>query len=302
MFAAFCIVVDVIPVLDQAGAEARWLLLYARKLEVEAVEAFRFLRSKNFEPILIKGWAAARNYPADRLRFYTDVDLAVASDDYDLAIDVLGTEEGKRFAIDLHHELRHLDTKPWSATFADSETVNLDGCPIRIPSAEDHLRIMAVHWLNDGGEKKERLWDIYYAVANRPADFDWEKCLGPVSTVRRGWIIASIGLAGRYLGLPIEGLPFEHEARNLPSWLTAAVEKEWRSGVPHRRLHTCLNDPAEFFRQLRKRIPPNPIQATIESEGDLRNGTRIWYQLQSMKNRILPSLSRVSQIVRLRAK
>lgn len=280
----------------------RWSRLFARSLELETVEAFRFFRAKGIEPLLIKGWAAARNYPEGRVRFYTDIDLAVAAQAYEDAKSLLASGEGKKIAVDLHRELKHLDKRDWGALVGDSREALLDDYPIRIPSPEDHLRILAVHWLNDGGERKDRLWDIYYAVQNRPSDFDWERCLETVSAIRRGWIIAAIGLTHKYFGLDLSGLPFENEARDVPSWLCDAVEKEWSSGTPHRSLHTCLSDPAEFIRQLRKRLPPNPLQATIEQEGDIRATSRIPYQIASMRNRLLPSLKGLSDMARLKSR
>lgn len=280
----------------------RWNRLFARKLELETVQAFRFFRAKGIEPILIKGWAAARNYPQDSLRFYTDIDLSVASDEYQKARHWLASAEGSKIAVDLHWELKQLDTRPWADVFADSVEIQLDGYPVRIPSAEDHLRILAVHWLNDGGERKDRLLDIYHAIRNLPPDFNWDRCLETVSKVRRGWVIAAIGLTGRYFELDLTGLPIADEARNIPNWLSRTVEKEWKSGVRHRSLHTCLNDPREFVRQLGKRLPPNPIQATIEQEGDFNSKSRFRYQIASMRDRLFPSLRGLFQMLRLRSK
>lgn len=283
-------------------ADTRWQILNARRLEVKTAEAFLYLRDRGIEPILIKGWAAARNYPPNEPRFYDDIDLAVSTDDFDTAREHLATGIGPQLDVDLHRELRHLDTKPWASILADSQSVELDGRFIRIPSAEDHLRILAVHWLNDGAERKERLWDIYYAVATRPDDFDWNKCLGEVSERRRGWVLAAVGLAHRYLGLPIDGIPFKSEIEDLPPWLVKTVEREWRSGVRTVRLASCLHSPSEFFRQIRKRFPPNPIQATIDMEGDFRSRRTRFYQLGSMKKRCRPSIERLAATVKLRFK
>lgn len=280
----------------------RWSGLYVRKLEVETIQAFRFFREKGIEPLLIKGWAAARNYPENSYRFYTDIDLAVRDLDYDKARSLLGSPEGSKIAVDLHRELKHLDSRPWADVFADSVEIELDGYPVRIPSAEDHLRILAVHWLNDGGERKDRLLDIYHAIRNLPPDFNWDRCLETVSKVRRGWVIAAIGLTGRYFELDLTGLPIADEARNIPNWLSRTVEKEWKSGVRHRSLHSCLNDPRELVRQLGKRLPPNPIQATIEQEGDFNAKSRFRYQIASMRDRLFPSLRGLFQMLRLRSK
>ncbi len=270
--------------------DSRWRLLFIKKLEVEVVEAFRLFRRAGVEPILIKGWAAARNYPDDKPRFYSDVDLAVSAADFEIAKRLLNTEDGSKIGVDLHCELRHLDTKAWDEVFKDSQEVDLAGTNIRVPSAEDHLRILAIHWLTDGGAPKDRLWDIYYAVQNRHAEFDWDLCLSSVSEVRQQWIIAAIGLAHKYLGLEIGDLPFAAEAKDLPAWLISALEKEWESSVPLKSLHTCLNDPKELFRQIKKRIPPNPIEATIEMDGRFDNRSRLKYQFGSILKRIRPSI------------
>ncbi|MCC6327072.1 MAG: nucleotidyltransferase family protein [Acidobacteria bacterium] len=286
----------------EADGDDRWHRLYARKLEVEAVQAFELFRRNGIEPVLIKGWAAARNYPAHAPRFYSDIDLAVSAEEFDSAQTLLASKEASRIGIDLHRELRHLDSRPWRLIFESSQLIDLDGCAIRIPSPEDHLRILAVHWLNDGGESKDRLWDVYYALAAHAGTFDWDYCLDGLSTVRRGWIIAAVGLANKYLGLPIDGIPFAAEARDLPRWLIAAVEREWSRGVLHRSLHTCLNDPGEFIRQLRKRIPPNAIQATIECEGDIRAGMRLPFQIRCMMKRSIPSIRGVAETIRSKAR
>lgn len=270
----------------------RWNRLRLRRSEMLIVGAFRFFRAHGVEPILIKGWAAARFYPDDNPRFFGDTDLAVSAAAYDRAVELLHTPEGSTLGVDLHREMRHLDGLSWDALFARSELVDLDGVPVRILCAEDHLRVLCVHWLNDGGQYKERLWDIYYAVARRPPEFDWEKCLDCVSETRRGWVITTIGLAHRYLDLPIDGLPFADDARKIPEWVINCVEKEWKSEVRLRPLQVFIYRPLRLLEQIKKRIPPNPIQATIDMEGKFDNRTRVFYQIGSILKRIGPSIRR----------
>lgn len=274
----------------------RWVRLYSRKLEQELVSAFEKLRNAGIEPLAIKGWAAARNYPPNKLRFYTDIDLAVSHDDFERARDVLAAQPA--VAVDLHQELRHFDPRPWDAIFSASVEAGLDGYPVRIPSPEDHLRILAIHWMTDGGQDRDRLLDIRFAIEKRPEGFDWEKCLDAAGEPRRGWIVAAVGLASRYAGLAIDDLPFAEEARRLPDWLVRTVEKEWKLGVPLRSLHTCLTDPVELFRQLKKRLPPNGLQATIESGGDIYTGSRLRFQLASIRRRLVPSVRGLRDMVR----
>lgn len=292
MLAAFCVCKSDMPEeLPVISDSSRWLAVYSRKLEAEIAGCFDRFRDRGLEPVLIKGWAAARNYPPNVPRRYTDVDLAFSANQFEEARRIVRSDAHFPYNVDLHRELKHLDSVPWADIFERSQVLDLNGCQVRVPSDEDHLRIMATHWLNDGGERKEKLLDIYYAVANRPPEFDWDVCLNAVGANRRAWVIIAIGAAHRYLGLEISDLPFRSEAALIPGWIAAKLEREWKSETRLRPLAMVSGEPRQLVAQLLKRFPPNPIQATIEMDGDLRGRRRLLYQLGSIKRRLVPSLT-----------
>jgi len=268
-----------------------------RRCEIELAEVFQSFQNNELSPILIKGWAAARNYPADSYRELGDIDIAFSSAEFTRA-SLLKTSSD--FNIDLHCELRHYDTTPWHVLFARSESIQLNEVDIRVLRPEDHLRVMAIHWLNDGGVNRERLWDIYYAVINRPKDFDWDLCLNSVSKRRRKWITTTIALTNLHLGLDIAELPLSESDLDIPAWLSKTIAREWSTDVRMRPLETCLHDRKLFFQQLRKRFPPNPIQATIEGEGQFNDSWRLPIQIRTAFARVLPSIKRIGMTMKRR--
>jgi len=252
--------------------------------------AFRVFRSVDIEPILIKGWAAARNYPSTHRRRPGDIDLAVDPNDFLKAQGLLKTPAVGKLFIDLHEGLRLLDTIPWQETFAKSVLVDVMGERVRVLSPEDHLRVIAPHWLIDGGRFKDKLWDIYYAVANRPADFDWERCLSVVDRNRRGWVTCAIAIAHKYLDLPINDLPIAEEASSVPSWISRCIEKEWARRDLLEPVLVAAQHKDRLFVQIGRRLPPNPVRATIEADGDLYGRRRWLYQIQVLQRRAVPFL------------
>ena len=273
--------------------EMRWYLLFRRRTEVEIKGIFEAYREMAVEPILIKGWAAARNYPDTHPRFFGDIDIAVSSGDVEKS---LARNREQRFTalnIDLHRELRHLDPTPWTELFDRSEMIEIEGTPIRLLSPEDHLRVLCTHWLTDGGQYKERLWDIYYSIKNRPTNFDWDLLLETVSKTRRNWIITAIAITKKYLDLNTTDLPFERELQSYPGWVDKCLAKEWATDIRLRSLDTCMHDSKMFWQQVRKRLPPNPIQATIETETPLDDRVRIPKQIRSISMRVRPSMLRL---------
>lgn len=266
------------------------------------LDAFSKFRRHNIEPILIKGWAIAKYYPDDIYRSSSDIDLAFSSADIKSAYKIHEDRDSSGLVLDLHNELKHLDTLSWSELYGKSQLIDLNGVPIRVLCPEDHLRVLCVHWLIDGGCFRDRLWDIYYAVENRPANFDWDRSLSSVSKQRRRWIVCVIGLTHKYLGLNIDDLPCAEEAKQLPKWLVRAVEREWASKVRLLPLHDFSRQPRELFQQIIKRIPPNPIHATVDMEGSFDSRSRVHYQIGTILKRSVPTIKRTLQMLSFRFK
>lgn len=269
-----------------------WKMLQFRVQEERIGRIFQILRRQGIEAILIKGWAAARNYPQPYERLAVDTDIAVNPRQYSACARLLA-QENISGGVDLHRNLRHLDTVDWSDLYANAETLEIDGAAVRVLRAEDHLRVLCVHWLNDGGANRERLWDIYYAVEARTADFDWNRCLNTVSATRKRWIISTLAVAEKYLNLDLSNTPAAAAARagNLPGWLTKTLEAEWKSDVKLKPLEKCLGGASRkhLWQQIKLRLPPNAIQATVETEGEFDESPRISNQIKSIIPRIKPS-------------
>ncbi len=272
----------------------RWNKLHMRLAEVSITNAFVKLRAAQIEPILIKGWVISQSYPEDHCREFVDVDLCVNPLQYQKAKDILENNAVNFMPVDLHNGLRHLDSASWENLFDNSRLLQIEENTIRVLSPEDHLRVICTHWLNDGGANKKRLWDIYYAVKNRPNDFDWERFLNIVGKKRRKWIICTLGLAHKYLGLDLTDTPIAKESTEIPKWIINTVEHEWESKIKLKPLQICLRNKKELFEQIKKRFPPNPIQATVELEGKFDNTPRIFYQVGDIFYRMPSSLRRIT--------
>ncbi len=291
-----------IAVENQITDAKRWNLLQQKAQLVRIGKAYGLFREQGIEPVLIKGFAAARYYPPDHTRISLDIDFAIASNDFDRATRITESSSSEGLAIDLHRELRHLDTLPWSDLFENSQLVIIDGIAIRVLRAEDHLRVVCTHWLTDGGSNRERLWDIYYMLQNRGPDFDWDRFLNNVDERRRRWMVCTVGLAHRYLGLDIQNTPLMEEALRLPAWLTTTVESEWSSETPQIPLEVTLRKPKVLTRQLLNRIRPNPIGATVLMNGSFDARTRVFYQIGNLFSRVPATLVRMYNTIRLGSK
>ncbi|HMJ09197.1 MAG TPA: nucleotidyltransferase family protein [Pyrinomonadaceae bacterium] len=271
--------------------DKRSALIEKMASEGRAASAFSLLRRYGIEPVLVKGLASARYYPKDKPRSFIDTDLAVSPDDFKSALAIIRSGEAANLNIDLHNGFRHFDTRPWHKVFDATEIMEVAGGSVRVLSPEDNLRLICAHWLNDGAANRERLWDIYYAVANRTKSFDWGKALNGGGPERRTWVLCAIGLAHKYLGLNVDDLPFREQI-GVPKWVTETVESEWKSGVRLRPLVSCLGEPRMLMTQIRKRFPPNPIQATIEMQRPIETRLRRSYQVRTMFRRVGPSIEK----------
>jgi hypothetical protein len=158
-----------------------------------------YLHAAGIEPVLVKGWSVARLYPESGLRHFLDVDLCVRSDQHAIAQRLLVGLGDEGLYVDLHKELDHLDAMPWDEFWARTHLLTLDDTTVRVPCAEDHLRILCLHWLRHGAWKPAGLCDIGAMFESRCEEFDWQRCLGS-DPVRAVWVACTIGLAMELLG------------------------------------------------------------------------------------------------------
>lgn len=258
----------------------KWLKLQQKVQEKLIVDTVEFFDEFEIETLLIKGRATAEFYPAKHHRISTDIDLSVEPKKYAKALELLHTFSTSA-NVDLHNGIRYLETVDWSDLYENRKCITLGSKEVNILCPEDHLRLTCVHWLNDGAEYRERLWDIYWLVENRPENFDWNRCLNIVAPHRRQWVVFAIGAAHKYLDLKIDDLPFAAEAKKLPAWFIKTIEKEWARDTRLSPMRLTSISPRTFFQQFRKRFPPNPITATIMVDGSLDAKTRFFYQLEN---------------------
>lgn len=253
--------------------------------EMETVKLFRRMRAFNVEPILLKGWAAARAYPEPGLRPCGDIDLWVAPDQHIKAEAALATREPSPYAADLHHDIiERFSESSFEQIYGRSQTISVRGIEIRIPSPEDHLRILCLHMLKHGVSRPFWLMDIAVALESRPASFDWDLCLGRDKRHRQ-WILCAIALVSRLLGAIAAETPADEIARELPGRLCNRVLKQWKArpqSVPSKFVDELrsLGWNREILKAIRLRWP-NPLQATIDEGGSLDAVSTLPYQLRN---------------------
>ena len=254
----------------------------------DAGRACALLRAAGVEPILGKGWAAARLYPDPALRPYGDVDLYVPASRLAVARSAVNAPDAG-CAIDLHGGLAELDDRTHPDVAARSVTADADGREVRIFGPEDHLRLLALHALRHGLMRPLWLCDVAAAVEARPAAFDWDYFLHGDAT-RTRWTLTAIALAHHVLGARLDGLPEAVHEAEVPRWLIPAVLEEWGTGRPAHGgrlpMAQAVRRPARLLRAVAERWP-NGLEATVGARVPFRAGPLLPLQLAECARRSL---------------
>jgi hypothetical protein len=248
--------------------------LQARLHERRIVRAFRLLRAAGVEPVLVKGWAAARLYPHPALRPYGDVDLLVPPARRARAAAALATRQGRRCQVDLHDGFPLLG-RSTDDLYARSTVIPLGQTEIRVLGAADHLALLCLHMLRHGAWRPVWLCDIAAMLEWLPEAFDWRRCL-PRGR-RAEWVACTFGLAGELLGARVLG----RVAMSPPAWLRRAVLAQWGRDEHYMTTPSmgfALRRPALLPRALRLRWP-NAIEATVDLGGPFNRLPRLPFQV-----------------------
>lgn len=263
------------------------VLRYAvREREIEQVVGL--LQSVDAEPVLCKGWAAARLYPDMAVRPLGDIDIFVKPEQVSRAHAALqGLRLGRGSAVDFQEsatlalyraDVRTMYDRAWTVAMGD--------VPVKVLSPEDHLSMLCVHFLGHGAWRPIWLCDIAAAMERTTESFNWQACLGEDQR-RAGWILSALALAREILDAHLAAPPSDLLHRvAAPPWLAPTVLKQW--DVPYQPMSygaTGYTAPmASYWRRpigiwsaLRERWP-NPITATIRLEGPINDLPRLPFQ------------------------
>jgi hypothetical protein len=264
--------------------------------------AIAILRSAGVEPILVKGWAAARLYPEMGLRPYGDIDLCVRPEQFAAAETVLKDLPDVRSEVDLHKGFAKFGGGNVDDIYERSRLVKLGETEARVLCAEDHLRILSIHMLREGAWRPLWLCDIATAIETRGADFDWDNCLTD-DRRRADWVICAMRLAQQLLGARLDETPAARITRPLPRWLVPTILKEWESKVPsmsqrhNAPMASFFRYPAGVLRGLRHRWP-NPIEATVSMGGSFNKLPRLPLQFGNCLARTAKFAAQLPKLLR----
>ena len=261
--------------------------LFEREIE----RVLTLLRTVGVEPLLIKGWSAARLYSEPSLRPCGDIDLLVRPEQYKAAQTALRHGGFGARAVDLHQRLMELDDRSIEELFARSRLLSLGATAVRVLGAEDHFGLLCLHLLRHGAWRPVWLCDVGAALEARPLGFDWALCLG-ASPRRARWIACAVGLARTLLGARLDDVPVVEDAARLPRWLTESVLRQWDAPYVTRQhpqkyrapMSDCLRCPARLPGALRERWP-DPVTATISVRGPFNALPRWPFQLANCFSR-----------------
>jgi hypothetical protein len=240
------------------------------------------LNAAGIKSMLVKGLAAARLYGDEGLRPYVDVDVCVAQRQV-AAAQVVLKKVSAGVTVDFHREFGTLGGGDWEEIYSRSHLMELGDSEVRVPSAEDHLRILSIHMLREGAWRPLWLCDVAAAVESRPANFDWNICVGQ-SRQTFNWINCALKLARELLDANIQGAPAAGDSKPLPHWLTATVLREWEATAPSMTLRhqspmaSHLRSPRTLLPGFRHRWP-NAIEGTIVSRALFNELPRFPFQL-----------------------
>jgi len=258
----------------------RFYVIRAAVQDTYIRQVLQRLRSVGVEPLLGKGWAAARLYPEVGLRpYYTDIDLYLRPEEYPVAKEVLRHPDAPPCAVDLHEGCPDLEDRSIEELYRRSRWVSLGEVVVRVLGPEDHLRLLCIHTLRHGAHSLLSWCDIGAAFETRPSDFDWDY-FWTGNPRRTEWVLCALHLAHRLLGMEWDGTPVASRIRDLPGWLIPTVLRHWQTpGRPcPEPLGIALRRPALWWRAIRDRWP-DPIEATVAVGGAFDETPRILFQV-----------------------
>jgi hypothetical protein len=245
------------------------------------VNGLHALDQAGVDPLLAKGWLAARCYAEPGLRPYGDIDLSVPEECRETALAALERVERFHFLFDIQPGFHGRIDRTAAALDARAVRVDIRGVSVRALAPEDHLRLLACHALGDGVRVPVPLVDLAAVLDTLPPTFDWEYCLSG-SPRRTEYLLLALALAGELVGAPLDRVPERWRPGPAPAWVVSTVLDEWRRSLAHPEGAGWLSDHlrrGSLVTAFRLRWP-NPVRAAVRCEAPIGRQPRLRWQIR----------------------
>ena len=272
--------------------DTRWYHLDSKVKALRTAHICSILDENRIEHLVLKGVAVQRFYPEGELRPSVDIDIAVDPPRYQEAKLLERNGIFPDANIDFHKGLEYFSGRSWGEVYVRSRPLEIENSSIRVLSDEDLLRLISIHWLADGGERRGRLKDLTHILASIDDDFDWDYFLKAENTARTNQAILGIRLATKYHQLSLDSLPKRITDIEIPLWVLRLLEKRWSDGTVFKPLDHDYDSVADFAGQLRHRFPPNPLMAIVALGKDPLSANPRISAWKYFFSRMFPSLFR----------
>ena len=180
--------------------------------------------------------------------------------------------------LDLQEE-HYWPDRPNDEFWKYTKQLTLEGIPVTVPSAEDHLRVLCFHFLRHGAVRYSRLCDIAVLLERRRAPFIWNRCLG-TDPIKENWIRTTLTLARDFLGARLDNASPDSTELHLPSWLIEASQLQLlqHQDDPSDSFMQLVKKPTDLVAILRRRWP-DPVQATLRYPARFDDASRLRLQI-----------------------
>lgn len=299
--------VEVLPVLIESGSVGLvWPRLWHRADELGAVGAVlraaydaqvahnarverdiarvvTRLREHDVEPVLIKGLAVARLYPAPLIRTAGDIDLVVRDEDYatakaalaDLHLSFHGESltgtaytpsfrSGRNAAVTPEHIFSEVDLHSYgvwyekglqeTCFFTAVSDVLIGKVRVHVPCEEDHMRALCLHFIRHSAVRPLRLCDIAALSEEKGETIRWERVVhGDRRSVDQ--IRVALRLSNVLVGSRLDRGFHPGYDKTLPNWVAPAVLVNWGKNLtaPGPALPEIMRSPSSVLHTMRRR-------------------------------------------------
>lgn len=213
-----------------------------RKLDLEVVTLFNFLRENGVEPVLMKGQGIARSYPNPSHRSSGDIDIFIGKENYDKVNRLLSIEgkalekwSSKHIMYKWHDEIvenhrllatlispvsdKNLDRiiNDWHKN-NDIVHIDFEGSKISVPPDDFNAIFLILHavvHLMDTGIGLRQLCDWSIFIHKKHGRFDSliiKKYLGKIGFTKAWKVFGALSV--KYLGLPEEDLFWSYSKKD----------------------------------------------------------------------------------------